>query len=95
MIKTCNPTSPEHFCDQALLVHSLQPFLAKKHVVIPKSLEEPYYNRFVAPLIASFDDIEASGFEIAKHEYDPHPMLTIAELPPASSKEVIYLFNQH
>src|ERR1051325_8528316 len=47
----------------------LQPFLQKKHVVIPKNLEETYYNRFVAPLIASFDDIEASGFEIAKHEY--------------------------
>jgi len=40
-------------------------------------------------------DIEASGFEIAKHEYDPHPLLTIAELPPASSKEVISLFNQN
>ncbi len=73
----------------------LQPLLAKKHVVIPKNLEETYYNRFVAPLIASFDDIEASGFEIAKHEYDPHPLLTIAELPPASSKEVISLFNQN
>ncbi len=72
----------------------LQPFLAKKHVVIPKNLEETYYNRFVAPLIASFDDIEASGFEIAKHEFDPHPLLTIAELPPASSKEVVSLFNQ-
>src|SRR5882672_2597379 len=73
----------------------LQPFLSKKHVVIPKNLEETYYNRFVAPLIASFDDIEASGFEIAKHEYDPHPLLTIAELPPASSKEVVSLFNQN
>ncbi len=72
----------------------LQPFLAKKHVVIPKNLEETYYNRFVAPLIASFDDIEASGFEIAKHEFDPYPLLTIAELPPASSKEVASLFNQ-
>ncbi|HJW31481.1 MAG TPA: hypothetical protein VJ508_19765, partial [Saprospiraceae bacterium] len=72
----------------------LQPFLSKKHVVIPKNLEETYYNRFVAPLIASFDDIEASGFEIAKHEYDPHPLLTIAELPPASAKEVVTLFNQ-
>jgi len=72
----------------------LQPFLAKKHVVIPKNLEETYYNRFVAPLIASFDDIEASGFEIAKHELEPHPLLTIAELPAASPKEVP-LFNQN
>ncbi len=72
----------------------LQPFLAKKQVVIPKNLEETYYNRFVAPLIASFDDIEASGFEITKHELDPHPMLTIAELPAVASKEVATLFSQ-
>jgi SNF2 family DNA or RNA helicase len=56
-------------------------------------MEETYYNRFVAPLIASFDDIEAQGFEINKNEYDPHPHLTISELPPASSKEVPTLFG--
>jgi len=72
----------------------LQPFLTKKHVVIPKNLEETYYNRFVAPLIASFDDIEASGFEIAKHEFDPHPLLTISELAPATTAEVATLFEQ-
>jgi len=71
----------------------LLPFLSKKHVVIPKNLEETYYNRFVAPLIASFDDIEAHGFEINKNEYDPHPFLTISELPPANSKEVPTLFG--
>jgi SNF2 family DNA or RNA helicase len=71
----------------------LLPFLQKKHVVIPKNLEETYYNRFVAPLIASFDDIEASGFEIAKHEYDPHPLLTISELPSAVTKEALTLFE--
>ena len=71
----------------------LQPFLNKKHVVIPKNLEETYYNRFVAPLIASFDEIEALGFEIAKHEYDPHPLLTISELPPGNEKKVPTLFE--
>lgn len=71
----------------------LQPFLSKKHVVIPKNLEETYYNRFVAPLIAAFDEIEAQGFEINKSEYDPHPHLVISELPPANSKEVNTLFG--
>lgn len=71
----------------------LLPFMVKKHVVIPKNLEETYYNRFVAPLIASFDDIEAQGFEINKNEYDPHPLLSISELPPASSKDVPSLFE--
>src|SRR6478752_8678628 len=76
----------------------LQPFLAKKHVVIPKNLEETYYNRFVAPLIASFDDIEVQGFEINKNVYEPHPLLTISELAQASTKDVPSLFdseNEH
>jgi len=58
----------------------LLPFLSKKQVVIPKALEDTYYNKFVAPLVASFEDIEASGFEINKNDYDPTPILTISEL---------------
>ncbi len=72
----------------------LSPFLNKKQVVIPKNLEETYYNKFVAPLIASFDTIEAEGFEILKSEYDPHPLLTISELAPGSSKSDPTLFGQ-
>ncbi|MBX2961362.1 MAG: ATP-dependent helicase [Cyclobacteriaceae bacterium] len=71
----------------------LQPFLNKKFVVIPKNLEETYYNKFVAPLIASFDDIEAKGFEINKNQYDPKPVLTISELPSAQSAAVSTLFD--
>ncbi|MFO0265929.1 MAG: ATP-dependent helicase, partial [Cyclobacteriaceae bacterium] len=71
----------------------LQPFLSKKFVVIPKNMEETYYNRFVAPLIASFDDVEVNGFEINKSEYDPHPLLSLSELPPANTREVKTLFE--
>ncbi|MGE0770491.1 MAG: SNF2-related protein [Cyclobacteriaceae bacterium] len=71
----------------------LQPFLTKKSVVIPKNLEETYYNRFVAPLIASFDDVEVNGFQINKSEYDPLPLLTISELPPVSAKDAPSLFG--
>ncbi len=71
----------------------LLPFLSKKFVTIPKNLEETYYNKFVAPLIASFDDVEVQGFEINKSEYDPHPLLTLSELVPSSSKEVPALFE--
>lgn len=63
----------------------LIPFFTKKFVVIPKNVEETYYNRFVAPLIASFDEVDASGFEINKNVYDPRPVLTISELHPATS----------
>src|SRR5690349_4511548 len=73
----------------------LIPFLSKKHVVIPKNVEETYYNKFVAPLIATFDDVEASGFEINKSTYDPHPVLTLSELHTAQSSTTASLFDDH
>lgn len=71
----------------------LIPFFTKKHVVIPKNVEETYYNKFIAPLIASFDDVEAKGFEINKTMYDPHPVLTLSELHTAQSKTSPSLFG--
>src|ERR1700712_1193644 len=73
----------------------LLPFLSKKFVVIPKNLEETYYNKFVAPLIASFDDVEVEGFEINKNVFEPRPLLSISELPQATSKNVPSLFEQN
>ena len=72
----------------------LIPFLSKKFVVIPKNLEETYYNRFVAPLIASFDEIVAQGFQIQKHDHDPHPILTLSELHTAQTQHIAGLFEQ-
>jgi SNF2 family DNA or RNA helicase len=71
----------------------LIPFFTKKYVVIPRNVEETYYNRFVAPLIASFDDVEARGFEINKSSYDPHPVLTLSELHTAQSTNAATLFD--
>lgn len=79
----------EKFVDGKKLI----PFLSKKYVVIPKNVEETYYNRFVAPLIASFDEVEASGFEINKSVYDPHPVLTLSELHTAQTAPAPTLFN--
>ncbi len=73
----------------------LVPFLSKKFVVIPKNVEETYYNKFVLPLIASFDDVEANGFEINKTTYDPHPILTISELHTAQTAVAPNLFETH
>jgi SNF2 family DNA or RNA helicase len=73
----------------------LIPFLSKKFVVIPKNVEETYYNRFVAPLIASFDDVEANGFEINKSTYDPHPVLTLSELHSAQTATAPSLFESN
>ncbi len=71
----------------------LLPFLSKKFVVIPKNLEETYYNKFVGPLIASFDNIDVKGFQISKSNEAPHPLLTLSELPPANSKDTPELFE--
>jgi SNF2 family DNA or RNA helicase len=71
----------------------LIPFFSKKFVVIPKNVEETYYNRFVAPLIASFDDVEANGFEINKTVYDPHPVLTLSELHTTQPSAAPSLFD--
>jgi SNF2 family DNA or RNA helicase len=71
----------------------LIPFFSKKFVVIPRNVEETYYNRFVAPLIASFDDVDASGFEINKTTYDPHPVLTLSELHTTQMASAPSLFE--
>jgi SNF2 family DNA or RNA helicase len=71
----------------------LIPFFTKKYVVIPKNVEETYYNKFVAPLIASFDDVDARGFEINKSTYDPHPVLTLSELHNAQQSAAGSLFD--
>ena len=71
----------------------LIPFFSKKYVVIPKNVEETYYNKFVAPLIASFDDVDARGFEINKSSYDPHPVLTLSELHTSQSSTAATLFD--
>lgn len=73
----------------------LVPFLSKKSVIIPKNLEETYYNRFVSPLIATFSDVEAQGFEIQKHDHDPHPVLTLSELHTVQSSQAATLFDSN
>ncbi len=57
----------------------IQPFLNKKFIIIPKNMEETYYNKFVAPLIASFD-VYAKGFSINTEQYEPKPLLSFSEV---------------
>lgn len=61
----------------------LKPFFNKKFILIPKNVEETYYKKFVAPLIASFD-VYAKGFEIKTEKLDPKPILTFSELASAN-----------
>jgi len=58
----------------------LLPFLNKKFIVIPKKVEESYYQKFVTQLLASFD-VFAKGFEIKVERSDPQPILFLGDLP--------------
>ncbi|OJJ22099.1 helicase SNF2 [marine bacterium AO1-C] len=66
----------------------IKPFLNKKFIVIPKKVEDTYYHKFVAPLVASFD-VYAKGFEIASKNYEAQPVLTFSEYyTDAASKDL-------
>lgn len=57
----------------------LKPFLNKKFILIPKKVEETYYTKFIASLIAQFD-VYAKGFEIKTEKHLPKAILTFTPL---------------
>ena len=57
----------------------LRPFLRKNFISIPKSMEDDYYKKFVAPLIESFDVFAKGGINIVTEKYQFVPELNIAE----------------
>jgi superfamily II DNA or RNA helicase len=66
----------------------IKPFLAKKFIAIPGQVEEQYYGRFVAPLIASYD-VVARGFEIRNVSSMPKTILTISEYSSNPKKSAV------
>lgn len=60
----------------------LRPFFTKNHIIIPRNIEQQYYERFVTQLIASYD-VYAKGFEIRAESVKPIPILTVSEMTPA------------
>jgi superfamily II DNA or RNA helicase len=69
--------------------NKLRPFLNKKYILIPKKLEDTYYERFISPLIASFD-VMARGFRINTERHAPTALLTFAELAPAVASASLF-----
>lgn len=70
----------------------LRPFFTKNHIIIPRNLEQQYYERFVTQLIAGYD-VYAKGFEIRDEVLVPVPVLTVSELKPVSQQVPIPLFE--
>ena len=60
----------------------LLPFLNKKFIVVPRAVEDSYFQKFVAPLIESFD-VHARGFDIRTERYLTRPHLHYSDVAPA------------
>jgi len=60
----------------------LLPFLKKKFIVVPRQVEESYFQKFVAPLMESFE-VHARGFDIRSERYVARPRLTFSDAGPA------------
>ncbi len=64
--------------------NKLKPFLNKKFIVVPAAMEDTYYEKFIAPLIESFD-VYAKGFDIVTDVFNPQPILTITDIASDSN----------
>ncbi len=69
--------------------HKLKPFLNKKFILIPRNIEDTYYRKFVAPLIASFD-VHAKGFDIITEK---HPAEAVLHFSALASEPATQLFE--
>lgn len=72
----------------------LIPFINKKFIEIPKKVEDTYYKKFVAPLVASFD-VYAKGFDIVTASPEPVPVLTFSELSRVGNTMDLFSKNGH
>ncbi|UXP32652.1 SNF2-related protein [Reichenbachiella agarivorans] len=72
--------------------NKLKPFLNKKFIAIPRKIEDNYYRKFVAPLVASFD-VYAKGFDIKTEKYELEPTLYFSELASNGGQVATDLFG--
>ncbi len=70
----------------------LKPFLNKNHIIIPRNIEDTYYHKFIAPLVAQFD-VFAKGFDINFERHQSRPLLLINEINAPSSKIPVGIFD--
>lgn len=65
--------------EKEVSANKLKPFLNKKFIMVPKKVEDTYYQKFVTQIVQDFD-VHAKGFEIAEEKYRPTAKLTFKEL---------------
>jgi hypothetical protein len=64
-----------YYFDKEIEGKKLQPFLNKRFISIPKSSEQSYFEKFVAPLIEKHN-VYAEGFTINTEKYEATPFET-------------------
>jgi SNF2 family DNA or RNA helicase len=57
----------------------LVPFLKKEHIMVPRTVEDNYFKKFVAPLISQFE-VVADGLLIKQEKYALVPIIQFYEL---------------
>jgi len=82
-----------HF-DKSVDGKKIRPFLTKNHIIIPRNVEEQYYRKFVAPLIANYEVYaQGAGFEIRYEKESVVPILTIAEQTSVAKTGALTMFD--
>jgi superfamily II DNA or RNA helicase len=83
-----------HF-EQQMEGKKLQPFLNKRYITIPKSTEQAYFEKFVAPLIEKYH-VYGEGFEITTEKHVPIPVLKIIFVEQGISQiQVCFKYGDH
>jgi SNF2 family DNA or RNA helicase len=59
--------------------NKIKPFLNKKFIVVPKSIEDNYYSKFITQIVANYD-VHAKGFVIKDEVREVTPVLNFKEL---------------
>lgn len=84
-----------YFFDDDLEGKKLQPFLNKRYISIPKSSEETYFTKFIAPLIEKHH-VYAEGFTVHTEKYEAQPVLKVVINPSGPSEIQLYFkYNQY
>jgi len=78
-----------YYFDQELEGKKLQPFLNKRFISIPKSSEETYFTKFIAPLIEKHN-VYAEGFTVNTEKHEAKSILKVVFNPAGSSELQLY-----
>ncbi|MCD8741425.1 DEAD/DEAH box helicase [Mucilaginibacter roseus] len=78
-----------YYFDKDIEGKKLMPFLNKRYIAIPKSSEQSYFERFVAPLIEK-QNVYAEGFTINTEKYDARPVLKPIYVEGGTSQLQLY-----